>query len=279
MEFKKEFFADERREDLNEIGEARQRPDALGHVTGRTSFYNDRNFSGMLHMKIARSTQAHARIRSIDTSAAERVPGVRRIIRAADVPKNIYTILALIDFGIDDEPVLAFDKVRYEGEPIVAVVADSLAAAGEAAAKVVVDYEPMSTVFDPEEAMKPGAPLVNEYHGQNWFLYDGRDHQTVRLGDVEQGFREADHILEERYQMTPIEHAPTETQGCIAVPDTDGRFTCYTATQALFFSLENAAIILDVPSNKLHFIGGTVGGGFGGKNDTVVEPICTSPPC
>ena len=129
-------------------------------------------------------------------------------------------------------------------------------------------------MFDVEEALKPGAPVVNETYPKNTFTYhDVYDHQKLRFGDVERGFAEADHVLEQRYQMSPIEHAPTETNGSIAAPDTNGRYVVYTSTQALFFSLDTCAKILDVPSNKLHFIGGTVGGGFGGKVDTVTEPL------
>jgi CO/xanthine dehydrogenase Mo-binding subunit len=97
----------------------------------------------------------------------------------------------------------------------------------------------------------------------------------VRFGDIEQGFAEADYIVEGRYQTSPIEHAPTETTGCVAVPEADGRYTVYTNTQALFFTLDNTALILQIPFNKLHFVGGTVGGGFGGKVDVIVEPIAT----
>jgi CO/xanthine dehydrogenase Mo-binding subunit len=97
----------------------------------------------------------------------------------------------------------------------------------------------------------------------------------VRFGDVEKGFSEADYIVEGRYQTSPIEHAPTETTGCVVKPEPNGRYTVYTNTQALFFSLDNAALILDIPFNKLHFVGGTVGGGFGGKVDVIVEPIAT----
>ncbi len=273
MEFRKEFFADEREEGLREVGAVRPRQDALGHVTGRSRFYDDHKFAGMLHLKMVRSPHPHARIRSIDTHQAERVQGVKRIIQAADVPKNIHTILRLIDFGIDDEPVLAFDKVRYTGEPIAAVVAETEQAAYEGVSKVRIDYEQLPAVYDIEKALEPGAPLVNEYHGQNFFDYNGYDHQKVRLGDVEKAFAQADHVIEERYRMSPMEHATTETNGCIARPDTDGRYICHTSSQALFFSLENVALIVGLPSNKLHFIGGTVGGGFGGKNDTVVEPI------
>jgi CO/xanthine dehydrogenase Mo-binding subunit len=273
MRFRKELFADERRDDFREVGVVRQRADALGHVTARSQYYDDRRIAGLLHMKLARSAQHHARIRSIDTSAADRVPGVRRIITAQDVPNNVYTMLALINIGVADEPALAFDKVRYQGEPIVAVVADSERAALEGAAAVRVVYDPLPSVFDVEEALRPGAPLVNEYHGKNTFDYAGRDHQRVRFGDVARGFAEADHVIEERYQMSPIEHAPTEPQGCIAVPSDDHRVTCYTNTQALFFSLDITAMILKMPPDKLHFIGGTVGGGFGGKVDTLVEPL------
>ena len=185
------------------------------------------------------------------------------------MPRNLNTLLSLINFGKDDEPTLAVDKVRYKGEPIVAVVADSQREAFEALAKVRVDYEPLPTVFDVEEALKPGAPVVNETYPKNTFTYhDIYDHQKLRFGDVERGFAQAEHVLEQRYQMSPIEHAPTETNGSIAAPDTNGRYVVYTSTQALFFSLDTCAKILDVPSNKLHFIGGTVGGGFGGKVDT-----------
>ncbi len=221
-----------------------------------------------------RSPHAHARIRRIDIAEAERSSGVRRILRGADVPRNLNTLLSLINFGKDDEPTLAVDKVRYKGEPVVAVVADSLREAAEAVAKIHVDYEPLPTVFDVEEAIKPGAPVVNETYPKNTFTYhDIYDHQKLRFGDVERAFAGADHVLEQRYQMSPIEHAPTETNGSIAAPDTNGRYVVYTSTQALFFSLDTCAKILDLPSNTFHFIGGTVGGGFGGKVDTLTEPL------
>src|SRR5262249_24638854 len=183
------------------------------------------------------------------------------------------TLLSLIGFGKDDEPLLAVDKVRYKGEPIVAVVAESEEAAYTAIAKVRVDYDPLPAVFDVEEALKPGAPVVNETYPTNAFEYHEKyNHQKLRFGDVERAFAQADHVVEERYQMSPIEHAPTETNGSIAAPETNDRFVVHTCTQALFFSLGTAAKLLDVPSNRLHFMGGTVGGGFGGKVDSLPEP-------
>ncbi len=273
MEIRKSYFADERKDDLHEIGHVRQRSDVLGHMQGMTPFYADRTIPSLLHLKMVRSPHHHARIRGIDTAAAERHPGVRRVITAKDVPHNVYTVLSLINIGPEDEPVLAFDKVRWMGEAVVAVVADSERTAYEAAALVTVDYEVLPAVFDIEEALKPDAPLVNEYHGQNYYRYDSGQSRKVIFGDVEKGFATADHILEQRYEAAPIEQAPTETTGCIVVPDQNNRFTCYTGTQAVFFTLDNASIILDVPGQRLHFVGGTAGGGFGGKVDCTTEPI------
>jgi CO/xanthine dehydrogenase Mo-binding subunit len=274
LELRKDIFADERDDNLKEVGQPTQRQDILGHVTGTSTYYDDHRFAGLLHLKVLRSPHAHARIRSIDDAAAGRAPGVKRIIRAADVPVNLNTLLSLIQFGKDDEPSLASDVVRYKGEPILAVVATSERAAREALALVRVSYDPLPAVFDVEEALKPGAPSVNPTYPNNAFEYHGKyDHQKLRFGDVEAGFAQSDIVLEERYQMSPIEHAPVETNGSIAVPDTNGRFVVYTSTQALFFSLDTCAKINAMPSNQLHFIGGTVGGGFGGKVDTLTEPL------
>lgn len=274
IEFRKDLFADERDDDLNEIGKPTRRQDILGHVTGRSPFYDDHLFDGLLHLKCARSPHHHARIRSIDTHEAERMPGVVRIVRGADVPVNLNTLLSLLDFGRDDEPVLATTRVAYKGEPVVAVIAETERQALDAVAKVRVDYEVLPHVLDVEEAIAPGAPVVNETYPNNTFDYhDKYDHQKLRFGDVEAAFRQATHIIEGRYQMSPIEHAPVEPNGAIAAPETNDRYACYTSTQALFFSLGTTAKLLKVASNRLHFIGGTVGGGFGGKVDTMVEPL------
>ncbi|AKI01897.1 Molybdopterin-binding domain of aldehyde dehydrogenase/Aldehyde oxidase and xanthine dehydrogenase, a/b hammerhead domain [Hoeflea sp. IMCC20628] len=273
MELRKNYFADERKDDLNEIGHSRPRSDAPGHVTGKTVYFADRTFPDLLHLKMVRSPHHHAKIRSIDTSEAEKHPGVIRVLTAKDVPHNVYTILILIQVGPEDETVLADKKVSWKGEAVVAVVATSERAAQEAAAKVKVDYEVLPAVFDVLEALKPDAPEVNEHHPGNYYHYDSGDHRKVRFGDVQAGFAAADHILEETYSSSPIEQAPTETTGCIVAPEGNDRFTCYTNTQAMFFTLDNASIILQMPGHKLHMVGGTVGGGFGGKVDVIVEPI------
>lgn len=274
IEFRKDLFADERDDNLNEIGQPTQRQDMIGHVTGRTRYFDDHAFEGLLQLKCLRSPHHHARIRSIDTSAAERAPGVRRILRAADVPVNLNTLLSLLQFGKDDEPSLAENEVRYVGEPIVAVIADSEREAMAAVQQIRVDYEILPHILDVEEAIKPGVMPVNPTYPDNTFTYhETYNRQQLRYGDVEAGLRMADHVVEERYQMSPIEHAPTETNGAIAAPETNDRFVVHTSTQALFFSLDTSAKILNMPSNRLHFIGGTVGGGFGGKVDSLCEPL------
>lgn len=274
MEMRKDLFADERDDNLDVIGKGLQRQDMPGHVTGRTRYFDDHAFDGLLHLKAVRSPHAHARIRSIDVSAAERAPGVKRVLRAADVPVNKNTLLSLINFGKDDEPSLAVDKVRYKGEPVVAIIAESEAAALAARQLVRIDYEIIPAVFDVEEALKPGAPVVNETYPGNYFEYHQRfDHQKLRFGDVERAFAQSDQIVEARYQMSPIEHAPTETNGSIAAPEQNGRYLVHSCAQGLFFALGTAAKIVDLESNRLHFIGGTVGGGFGGKVDALTEPL------
>ncbi|GAA0949939.1 xanthine dehydrogenase family protein molybdopterin-binding subunit [Virgisporangium aurantiacum] len=267
------YFPDESAGPFTVIGSAVQRSDALGHVTGRTAFFEDVAPPGLLHLKMHRSARHHARITSVDLTAALEVPGVVRILTHEDIPNNVFTPLKLIGVQPDDEPVLAEGTVRYLGEPICAVVAESEAAAYEGAARVGVTYDDLPAVFDVEEALKEGAPIVNEYQGNNYFTYEGHHCRRIRFGDVDSAFAAADHVFEWRYQSAPIEHAPTETTGCIVVPQADGRLRIHSDTQACFFTLDNTALILGTPFNKLRIVGGTVGGGFGGKVDIQVEPV------
>jgi CO/xanthine dehydrogenase Mo-binding subunit len=268
------FDGDVEQKDLREVGASTPRRDAISHVTGRTVYFEDHTFPGMLHLRMVRSPHHHARILGIDFSEAERTPGFVRVITHRDVPCNYYTILRLIGVEPNDEPVLADDRVVYWGEPIAAILAESPQAAAIAASRVKVKFELLEAVFDTEAALKPDAPIVTR-QGFNYFRYEGHHCRRVRFGDVEQGFANSDLIVERRWDTSPIEHAPMETTGCIAKPEGDGRFTVFTNTQALYFSLDNTALILGISPGRLHFVGGTVGGGFGGKVDVIVEPIAT----
>ena len=266
------FFASERDDNLDVIGKPVQRADARGHVTGRTQFFEDVEPTGLLHVKIHRSERDHALIRRVELGGALGEPGVVRVLTHEDVPNNWYTILRLIGVEPNDEPVLAEDRVLYRGEPIVAVIATSEQAALRGAAAVRVEYDDLPAVFDVEEALADGAPVIKP-HGTNYFVYEGHHCRRIRFGDVDAAFETADHVFEWRYQSSPIEHAPTETTGAIVVPQPDGRLRIHSDTQACFFTLDNTALILGTPFNKLRLVGGTVGGGFGGKVDVIVEPI------
>jgi CO/xanthine dehydrogenase Mo-binding subunit len=266
------FFASERDDNLDVIGKPVQRADARGHVTGRTQFFEDVEATGLLHVKIHRSERDHALIRHVELGGTLSEPGVVRVLTHEDVPNNWYTILRLIGVEPNDEPVLAEDRVLYRGEPIVAVVATSEQAALRGAAAVRVEYEDLPAVFDVEEALADGAPVIKP-HGTNYFVYEGHHCRRIRFGDVDAAFETADHVFEWHYQSSPVEHAPTETTGAIVVPQPDGRLRIHSDTQACFFTLDNTALILGTPFNKLRLVGGTVGGGFGGKVDVIVEPI------
>jgi CO/xanthine dehydrogenase Mo-binding subunit len=266
------FFTAEREAHLDVVGTTVPRVDARAHVTGKTQFYEDMTLPGMLYLKMARSTRHHALLKKVDTKPAEKVPGFVRALTHKDVPNNWYTILRLIGVEPNDEPVLPEDRVLFAGEQIAAILAETAEAAGEAASKVKIEYKDLPAVFDVEEALKPGTAAIKP-HGKNYFVYEGHHCRRIRFGDVDKAFAGADHVIEHRYQSAPIEHAPTETTGCIVKPEGNGRFTIYSNTQACYFTLDNAALIVGLPFNKLRVKGGTVGGGFGGKVDVTVEPI------
>jgi CO/xanthine dehydrogenase Mo-binding subunit len=258
---------------LGIVGESVKRRDGIGHVTGQTQFVDDVSYPNMLWLKMVRSPVARGIIHGIDTSRAEAFPGVAAVVTWKDVPNNWYTILCLIGVEPNDEPVLAATEVMWRGEPIVAVIAETEDIAREAATLVELDIEELPPVLDVEEALQPGAPIIKKW-GTNTFTYEnGTPMRRIRLGDIERGFERADYVVEGTYLETPYDHVPTETQTCIVKPEPDGRLTIHTNTQALYFTMDNTAIILKVPSNRLRMKGGTVGGGFGGKVDVVIEPV------
>jgi CO/xanthine dehydrogenase Mo-binding subunit len=257
---------------LGIVGQSVKRRDGIGHVTGQTQYVDDVFYPNMLWIKMVRSPVARGIIRRVDTTKAQAFPGVATIVTARDVPNNWYTILCLIGIEPNDEPVLAHEEVMYQGEPICAVVAETEEIAREAAALVEIEIEEQEPLLDLEFALSNAAPAIKKW-GSNTFIYDGKNRRQLRFGDIEAGFAKADHIVEGVYSLSPIEHAPIETHCCVVKPEPDGRLTIHTNTQALYFTMDNTAIILQVPGNRLRMLGGTVGGGFGGKVDVITEPI------
>ena len=241
------------------VGKPILRYDGIGHVTGRTLYVDDIQRPGMLYIKVLTSPVHKGIIRRLDVSAAEKMAGVGGVITAKDVPgANAYGL-------VPDQPVFTPEHIRFQGERIAAVAAVDEDTAMEALERIKLDIQEQTPVFDPLKAMQPGAPLVRPEG--NVFQFDSGPTRKIRLGDVEKGFNEADYIVEGKYTNSMNEHAPIEPQVSVAYLDESDRLAIHTVSQDLYFHLGMLTAIFNMPMNKIRYIGGTVGGGFGAKND------------
>ncbi len=272
-----------KRTEMNEssmIGKDALRMDALEKVTGKAQYSVDLNLPGMLHVKILRSPHAHARIVHIDTARAEKAKGVKAVITGKDVSKE------KIGF-IRDRSILPGDRVRFPGEPVAAVAADTIEAAEEALELIDVEYEELPAVFDAEEAMKPNpsviihpdmrsyalAPIPFPLYRFEPDLHNVYVHRQFLQGDVEKGFREADVVIENSFFMPSAQHAAIEPHNAIAQVESDGSLTIWVSTHQIYAFKLNLCRLLGLPSSKLRVISLYVGGAFGGKGALVVPGI------
>lgn len=252
------------------LGDRAPRLDALDKVTGRARYTSDTVLPGMLHGVIVRSDRPFARIRSIDPSAAESLPGVEVVVTAADAPGKFGEV-------IKDQPVFAHDVVRYIGEPIAAVAAVSPEVARQAAELIEVDYDDLDPLFDPEEAMAEGAPLLHEnwedYAAPGSLIRHGNvcSHCTIEQGDVEAAFRQAEQVFEDSYAAHSVHQTPMETRAAVADVDAGGVVTVYASTQHPFGVRAQIAEALGVPMTAIRVVTPPVGGGFGAKLEANVE--------
>jgi len=244
------------------IGKPLPRHDAVSQVTGKSAYGADINRPGMLHMKILRSKYPHANILGIDTSAAKSLPGVRGVITGADIKNNIFGWTHI------DQPVLCDKKVRYMGDPIAAVAADTPMIAKKALELIKVDYEVLPVVSDPLEGMKDGVALLHENLGTNIV-----SHQKIRNGSIEEGWEKSDRIIEEILSTPLVEHAMIEPHGGVAEFDELGQYTVWTTTQRPNAIMGDLSSILQIPTSKVRVAATAVGGGFGGKNENTWEAI------
>ncbi len=271
--------------ELRVVGKEVKRYGGLDLVTGTARYVDDILVPGTLVVKALRSPVHKGKILRLDTSGAEKLPGVVGVVTAADVPCNTYGYLTL------DQPVMAETHVRYKGEPIAAVAAQTTDAAVEAVERIHLDMEEETPVFDVLEAMKPDAPKVRPEG--NILQFGDKDCRRIVLGDVEKAFAEADEIVEAEYFFPSQEHAALETQVSLAVPESDGRLTIYSVAQGLYFLLRQMQRVLGQGNDVSHrwsgrvqygyrgkmgfsdvkYAGVTVGGGFGGKSDLHADPI------
>ena len=254
-------------------------------VTGTARYTFDVEVPGLLHMKLLRSPHPHARILAIDTEAALRVPGVVAVLTHEDAPDTLYSSARHEHPTEDpDDTRVLDDVVRYVGQRVAAVVADSEQVAEEGCRRIEVTYEELPYVVDPEEAMRPGAPVIHAGKGPEVRI--ARVENNVagevhgEIGSVEDGFAEADVVYEETFRTQRVQHAGLETHGCVAYfePKEDGtgeRLTVRSSTQTPFLTRRALCALYGLPEDEVRVIAGRVGGGFGGKQEMLTEDIVT----
>jgi CO/xanthine dehydrogenase Mo-binding subunit len=242
------------------VGHSVARVDGVEKVTGTAKFVGDIAVPGMLYGKIFRSTFPHARIRSIDASQAEALPGVIAVLTAADIGD--------LNSTYNGRPVIALNKVRYIGEPIAAVAAVDLATAEEALGLIQVDYEELPAAVGFEAALKPDAPLIHEEKGSNIGT-----HETVIRGNVDEGFAQSDVIAEDVFTFPMVYHYAMEPHSVIAHYDVNDEITVWSSAQHPFQVRGDISKIFKVPTAKVRLIINYLGGGYGSKSYTKFEPL------
>jgi CO/xanthine dehydrogenase Mo-binding subunit len=272
--------------DVKGVGISIPRPDGPEKVTGRVQYVADIQAKGLLHAKLLRSPHAHARIVSIDTSAAKALPGVRAVITAKDIPhlKKKAPTRA--------HAVLAIDRVVFMGQPVAAVAADEPSIAEEALDLIKVEYQVLAASIDPLKSMQPGAPPVADA-GTEADTSEALAHSAVAIaksdtpakavnisqqarlqrGDPAKGFAESDHVLEKTYRVPMVHQGYLEPHAVLAEWDRNGLLTLWASTQGSFNTRSEVADVLGIPENSIRVIPVECGGGFGGKIRALCEPI------
>ena len=255
---------------MSAIGQSIHRIDALGKVTGKTRYPADINLPNQTFMKILFARRPHAIIERIDVSVAEALKGVLLVLTAKDVPVNEYGLI------IPDQPVLCgpgsskpyADRVRFIGDQVALVVAESEAIASEAARRIQVKYRDLPIITDPLEAMEEGSVLLHPDRGSNIF-----HNPRVRKGDIEKGLREASVIVESEYRTPAQEHAYLQPEAGIAYIDEEGRVTVEVAGQWTHEDQEQIAHALGIPVEQVRVIYPAIGGAFGGREDMSIQIV------
>jgi len=244
---------------MTQVGIEIPKVDVLEKALGEARYGADLPSSEPLYLKVVRSPKPHAKIVRIEMDKALRISGVEKVFTAEDIPgKN------LIGTITKDQPVLAWDRVRFIGDPVALVAAKTEEAAEVAAKKIVVVYEDLPSVYRPEEALQPHAPMIHEKG--NLLL----EFQVIK-GDIQRGFKDSDVIAEETYATTWVDHAYLEPDAGIAYLDEEGRITVVCPTQNVHYDQKEVASILSLPLDRVRIIQCATGGGFGGRLDITVQ--------
>ena len=265
------------------VGKRTIRPDGIGKVTGRDKFGADFSLPGMIVGKVVRSPHAHARIKSIDTSKAEALPGVKAVITGKDFPT-----MSPDEFFVGEGPVnmwdlsrncLAQDKVLYDGHAVAAVAATSADIADQAVDLIEVDYEVLPHVIDVDEAMQPDAPVLHDDMFTQGVEPTPDKASNVakriefKLGDVEAGFKEADVIVERSFTTKPVHQGYIEPHACVVGASEDGQTTIWSSSQGQFMVRAYTAKIVGCDISEIRVTPSEIGGGFGGKTLVYLEPV------
>ena len=247
------------------VGQSFPIRDALMKVTGQLQYVDDMTVHRMLYAKVLFSKVAHARILNIDTSKAEELPGVRAVITHENISPALYNACGE-DIDIFHDQKILSDQIRFVGDRIAAVAADSEAIAEKALRLIKVEYEELPLETDPRRTLEPDALPIHP---------DGNLLQEVVLtaGDTDAAFAAADHLYKDEYYVPPIHHGAIEPHAALAVPDSRGKVTIYTPSQDVFAVRKILCRIFDVPMSRVRVINPALGGGFGGKIDAILEPI------
>ena len=269
--------------EYNIVGKRPIRPDGVDKVTGRAQYGADVKLTGLLAGRVLRSPHPHARIRSIDTSKAESLPGVRAVITAKDLP---FASLTREELGGDygrlkfaSDHMLASDKALFKGHPVAAVAATNAHIAESALALIQVDYEVLEAVVDVREAMKDGAPLLHEELRTSAMgeIADKPSNVAAHLryekGNAEQGFAEADVVLERELNTASVHQGYIEPHNSTAFWNTDGQLSVWTSTQGSFAVRAAVADVLRLPVSRVKVTPMEIGGGFGGKITAYLDSI------
>ena len=248
--------------ELRTVSQSVIRRDTWDKVTGQARYASDVAMPGMLHLKLVFAGRPHARILAVDTAEAGRQPGVVAIFTAADVPVNRYGLI------VPDQPVLCSDKVRFVGDQVCAVVAETVDQAEQAARLVKIEYEDLPVLDNPFDALKKGAPLIHDDKPGN-ICHRIR----VRRGDVAAAMAQADVIIEREYFTPMQEHAYLEPEGGLGYIDEQGRVTVRVSGQCTHDDLRQVAQALGLPEDRVRVIYGTIGGAFGGREDISVQIV------
>ena len=284
--------------DYNVVGTRPIRHDGLDKVTGRARYSADIQLPGLLHGKILRSPHPHARIKSIDGSRALALPGVKALVSSADLPEPSAKLSdqeegATVNYGFYSRNVLAREKALYRGHAIAAVAATSPHIAEEALSLIDVEYEVLPPVLNACDAMKEDAPILHErlltlsnpafrsggYGDEDTDKGTNISNQfEFRMGDVEQGLKEADVVLEREYHTRPVHQGYIEPHSATALWNTDGTVTIWCSSQGHFALRDHTAHILGVDVSRVKIVPMEIGGGFGGKGQggCYVEPVAAA---